>query len=296
MHARRPVVALFAIAVVFLADYLRGADQPFTVDVRGEGPPMLFLPGLTCPGAVWDETVAHYAKSYECHVFSLAGFAGTPAMDLEGGFLLRVRDALIAYIEDRNLARPVVVGHSLGGFLALGLGIDLGDDLGGLVIVDGLPFFPAAMNPAATVESTRAMAEQTRQQMAHSSMSREQLSQMQRGMLQSMVTAPEDRERALEWSLASDQATVAQAMYEMNTTDLRADLAKISVPTLVLGAWIGYRQYGATRESTEAIFRAQYSGLPGYRLAMTDHARHFIMLDDPEFLLGEIDGWLAERD
>ncbi|WP_197070533.1 alpha/beta fold hydrolase [Hymenobacter sp. DG25B] len=52
------------------------AHPSFTVRVVGKGQPVLLIPGLTCPGAVWDETVARYQSRYQCHVISLAGFGG----------------------------------------------------------------------------------------------------------------------------------------------------------------------------------------------------------------------------
>lgn len=48
----------------------------FEVTVTGHGRPVILLPGLTCPGAVWDATVARYRGQYQCHVVSLAGFGG----------------------------------------------------------------------------------------------------------------------------------------------------------------------------------------------------------------------------
>jgi len=40
---------------------------------------MILIPGLSCPGDVWDETVAHYKDRYQMHVLSLAGFRGRTA-------------------------------------------------------------------------------------------------------------------------------------------------------------------------------------------------------------------------
>src|SRR4051812_3944889 len=56
------------------------AHPEFTVTVTGHGPPILFIPGLSSPGSVWDHAVAHLASNHECHVLTLAGFAGTPAL------------------------------------------------------------------------------------------------------------------------------------------------------------------------------------------------------------------------
>ena len=98
---------------------------------------MLLIPGLASSGAVWDDTVKQLCGAHRCHVFTLAGFAGVPAQP--GPLLDDVDAALAAYIEQQHLKAPIVVGHSLGGFVALKLAIDHPADVGKLVIVDALP-------------------------------------------------------------------------------------------------------------------------------------------------------------
>src|SRR5688572_1970248 len=52
--------------------------KAFQVEVTGTGRPIVFIPGLGCPGEVWNETVAHLGEEdYQTHVLTLAGFAGT---------------------------------------------------------------------------------------------------------------------------------------------------------------------------------------------------------------------------
>src|SRR3954452_20806767 len=63
---------------------------PFVARVSGSGPPMILIPGLANGGNVWDGTVAHFQGRYECHVVTLAGFAGQPAIGEP--FLEKVRD------------------------------------------------------------------------------------------------------------------------------------------------------------------------------------------------------------
>ena len=119
----------------------------------------------------------------------------------------------------------------------------------------------------------------------------EQRQQMQVALFQTMITDPAKVALAAKWGAASDPNTIAQAMYEMLTTDLRPDLAHIKAPTLVIGTWIGLRQY-ATRERIEKNFHDQYAGLSGYKFVMSEKAKHFVMLDDPEFLFKELDSFL----
>ncbi|MET4075232.1 alpha/beta hydrolase [Hymenobacter sp. UYCo722] len=272
------------------------ADNParhpaFTVRVVGKGQPMLLIPGLTCPGAVWDETVAHYQRRYQCHIISLAGFGGAAAAaPLADPLLPAVRDQLLAYIKTQQLSRPTIVGHSLGGFLALALSAAQPEAIGPLVIVDSLPFLAAIQSPAATVETARPMAEQLRQQMKQG----HQSAATQRQMVAGLVTDTARQAQLMRWGSASDAPTVAQAMYDMYTIDLRNDIARIQQPVLVLGAWAAYAQYGSTKESTRAIFTRQYARLPQARIEMSEAGRHFLMYDDTAWFLAQADAFLKQ--
>jgi hypothetical protein len=50
----------------------------FGVEVSGAGRPVILIPGLGCPGSIWQATVAHLAPAAQVHVLTLAGFAGRP--------------------------------------------------------------------------------------------------------------------------------------------------------------------------------------------------------------------------
>lgn len=71
--------------------------------------------------AVWDDTVKQLCTRHRCHVFTHAGFAGVPAQS--GPLLDNVDAALATYIEQQHLQAHIVIGHSLGGFVALRLTI-----------------------------------------------------------------------------------------------------------------------------------------------------------------------------
>jgi pimeloyl-ACP methyl ester carboxylesterase len=259
--------------------------QPFGVRVTGHGPPMILIPGLASSGDVWNTTVAHEQDRFTCHVIELPGFAGRPR--IPAPMLATVRDALAGYIRDHHLDHPVIVGHSLGGFLALDLARSYPDLPGKLVIVDSLPFLPAASNPAATVESTRGFAEAIRTGVL--STPEAAFEQQERGTLATMITDPAQQEVALGWVMRSDRAAVADALVEIMTTDLRPQLGAITAPTLVIETWTGW---GAGRAPTEQNYARQYAELRGARLVVADTAKHFVMFDDPAFLFAQMDAFL----
>jgi len=299
MKTLAPLRALLIVLVLFAQALITQAapDQPaahpsFTVQVVGKGKPMLLIPGLTCPGAVWDETVAHYQKQYQCHVISLAGFGGQAAQaPVSEHFLQDVRDQLLAYVHTQKLTKPIVIGHSLGGFMALWMSTAEPTAIGPLVIVDSLPFLSAVQNPSLTAEQAKPMAEGMRQQMKQGKMSPAMARQMSAGL----ITDTARISQATRWSMASDPATVGQAMYDISTTDLRQDIARVQQPTLVLGAWAAYKDYGSTKESTRAIFAQQYAKLPQHRIEMSEAGKHFLMWDDTQWFFAQADAFLKQN-
>ncbi|MBC6609531.1 alpha/beta hydrolase [Hymenobacter sp. BT507] len=276
---------------LLVADSPAAAHPNFTVRVVGKGQPMLLIPGLTCPGAVWDETVAHYQKQYQCHIISINGFGGTPAPASTEHLLQNVRDQLLTYVKTQKLNKPVVVGHSLGGFMALWMSATQPDAVGPLVIVDSLPFLSAVQNPMLTAEAAKPMAEGVRQQVSRGHID----AATARQNSASLMTDTARIRQATAWSVASDPATVGQAMYDMYTTDLRPDVARIQQPVLVLGAWAAYKAYGSTKESTRAIFEQQYAKLPQHQIEMSEAGKHFLMWDDTQWFLAQSDAFLKQH-
>ena len=255
-------------------------------NVSGKGQPIILIPGLTSDGSVWKETIASMDKKYEFHVLTLPGFAGNPSIEnLTDNYLERMRDEIIAYTKKKKLKNPILIGHSLGGFLALSIAIKNPNLPSKLIIIDSLPYLPAIRNPAITPETAKAYAINYRKgMMAKGNLPLKKKKENQRSFLKWMIADPKKIDLAITWYLDSDNKTVAQAMYEMNTTDLRDQLDKIQTPVLVLGSWIAGKPYGATKNGALKSYKAQYIKLKQLRIDMSDKGKHFIMWDDPEFI------------
>ncbi|MEQ8426008.1 MAG: alpha/beta hydrolase, partial [Cyclobacteriaceae bacterium] len=216
-------------------------------------------------------------------------FAGQPALETDQ-YLLAMRDQIIDYIQSHKLNKPVMMGHSLGGFLSLWIASVQPDLVGDLIIVDALPFFPAIQNPEATPESMKPVAANMRKMMA--SATTEQVKQSQQYFLSTIATSPENLALIGKWGVESHQPTVAQAMYEMQTIDLRDQIEPVKSRVLVMGAWIAYKQYGVTHDSTMKNFATQYQKISSVDIKLTDTAKHFIMFDEPKWFYQQIDSFL----
>lgn len=266
--------------------HAQGAHASFDVTVAGRGPAMVLIPGLLSSGDVWRSTVQKYQDRYTLHTVTLAGFGGPPPVG--SPFLPRVRDEIINYIRVQKLGKPVIVGHSLGGFLAFWIASTAPELVGGVVAVDGVPFLPALGNPKATAESTAAQAAQMAS--IYATLSQEQLVAQSRMAMTAMITSPADVDVAMGWVAKSDARTTGIAVSELTTTDLREAVATITAPVLLIGA-IGAMPE-PMRPTAEQSYRAQVARLPGARVKMA-MTRHFIMFDDPAFLFAAIDELLA---
>src|SRR5690554_5118696 len=95
----------------------------FDVEIKGKGKPIILIPGLASSGKVWEETSDTLEKNFECHIFTLAGFANQKAISIENGYLPIIEKEIIKYIQNELNEKPILIGHSLGGFLSLSLAI-----------------------------------------------------------------------------------------------------------------------------------------------------------------------------
>lgn len=266
------------------------APKIIAVQVVGHGEPVIFIPGVATSGAVWDGTVQHLQDRYECHVITIAGFGGmAPAKTAH--LLEDVRDQIITYIRSQKLHKPTIVGHSLGGAIALAIGEHAPDLPGDIVSVDGLPFiagmrFPGVNDTATAREAVAAIRDSIEKQAVEQFTARRDVNSSL-----SHIRSEYDR-RIAQVCGQSDAATVAQARVEMFSADFRPQLGRIKCPILVLGALAGKLQNVPPR-MLEETYKKLYTNAPQTRFEFFPKARHYLMIDDPAGFYAALDQELA---
>ena len=268
------------------------AHPSFVVRVVGQGPPVLLLAGLGCSGRIWDATVARYSGSYQCHVVSLAGFAGNAP--IAEPLLPAARRELLTYVRSQHLRRPIVIGHSLGGFLALMLAAEAPAQFGQVVVLDALPFGIAASQPALTeAQAAQALPTPAALSQQFAAMPAPQFAQLQRQLLAPAITDTARLRALLAERLASDPATLGRASAEMLRTDLRPLLPRLALPVWVLGADATARQLlqqpAALPTTCYQTYVTQYAGTPHLTLVMHPSAHHFLLDDAPAWCWQQLD-------
>ena len=260
------------------------------VDAGTAGKPdVVLIPGMGSSRAVWDAEAKLLTPNYRLHLVQLNGFAGAPAGgNASGAILPGVVEELHAYIEATRL-HPAVVGHSMGGLLALMLADKYPADVRKLVIVDTLPFYALLYTPTATVEMMKPQAEILRQQIIATPA--DQFLAMQQTVVPQLVKNADGQKQVESFSMASDRAVFANAMAEDLQTDLRGDVSTIKTPTLMLFA-VDASSKQPDAAQYEMLVRSVYKPMPNVTLVKIDDSRHFIMYDQPAKMDAAIEAFL----
>ena len=272
---------------------VKAAAPAFNVTISGKGQPMLFIPGATCSGDEWKETVARYSSTHKCYVFTLAGYAGVPPL-AQGLYLETYKNQLIAYINNNHLDHVILVGHSIGGFLSMWIASELKERLTKVIIVDALPFYAAAMNPSAKTGFNEDNAKQLLGY--YDKLSDEQLKASQVKVAMGLCADSTKWDMIAGWGAKSDRKTMAYSMNEMMGNDLRQTIAAINVPVLVMAAFAPsplYPQFSA--EYVQQMYTQQYQQCKTCAVHVTPSAKHFIMYDAPSWYFNEIDTFISAR-
>ena len=248
----------------------------FTVEVRGQGPDVILIPGLGSSRDVWSAQAEALAATHRLHLVQLNGFAGQPVGAPAGQVIQPVVDELAQYIEANDLEQPAIIGHSMGGLTGLMLARQHPSDVGRLMIVDALPFFGGMFGPQVTVASVEPQARGMRDQI--SAMDDVSFAAQQNGGITRLVKTESRRAEVVAWSVASDRATFAGAMYEVLTTDMRPEVASIQTPITVVYA---YDAAMGPEAMIDGLYRGQYAPAPHVSFVRVDGSYHFIMLDQP---------------
>ncbi|MBO0591319.1 alpha/beta hydrolase [Cellulophaga sp. E16_2] len=268
------LVALLALNVSLT---LKAQEYPFKVNVVGKGNPILLFPGFTCTGAVWNAVVQDLSKNYECHVFTFAGFGDVPA--IETPWLAEIKNGVSEYIIANKLKKPTAIGHSLGGSLALWMATEK-EQFSNIILIDALTSTGALMMPNFKSEFISYDNPYNAQLLQ---MNSQEFSAMALQMAQGMTVNADKIQQIVDWMLQADRNTYVNGYTDLLKLDLRDAVTTIKTPITILAATQPYGE-----ETARKTYQEQYKNLEDYTLKFAGKSAHFIMFDQPKWLIREL--------
>ena len=254
------------------------------------GTPMIFIPGLASGAWAWQDATRQFMADHVVYVVTLPGFDGSAARP--GKPMAAALASLDALITTRKLARPVLVGHSLGGTLAIAYAEQHPGSVGAIVALDGLPVFPGTEQMPATARSD--MAEGIKARMA--GVTREGFAAQQVQYMRGVgVTDISRADELAKLSARSDPDATISYMADTLALDLRAELPKITAPVLLLSPYFAAdaAQGGPSDSAKADYYRSLMAGTAHLKVVSIAPARHFAMFDQPQQVVDAIRAFLA---
>jgi pimeloyl-ACP methyl ester carboxylesterase len=296
MKRRGFIVAALVLPLSWLAPAQVAQAKAFqsnriSVTTIGKGPAVVLIHGLSSSRDVWAGTVAA-VPGYRYHLVQINGFAGNTAAGNAGGgpFLAPVAEEIARYIKDRKLKNPALIGHSMGGSLAMMVAARHPEAASKVMVVDMLPFMGAMFGPpGSSAEALAPVAAQIRDRMAASA--GEERRKTIEATIATMIKTEHLRAAPLDHALTSDAGVSARGMHDLIVTDLRPELKAIKVPLTVL--YVRPPSAPITDAQMDVFYKMSFANAPQATLKRIPGSYHFIMLDEPAVFAAEVKAFLA---
>lgn len=247
----------------------RGGGPGLHLVERGaHGPALVFLHYFAGSARAWDGVVARLAGGYRCVAVDLRGH-GASAAPRDDHTLADGADDVAAAIDRLAIGAYALVGHSMGGKIALALAARRPPGLGAVVLVAPSPPTPEPMTGA---ERERLLA-------AHGD--RVEAAETARRIV-ARPLAPAARERVIEDNLRTAPSAWRAWLERGSREDVSAAMRGVAVPTLVLA--------GAADPviPPELLAREVVARVRGARLVTLPGVGHLVPLEAPAAVAGAI--------
>lgn len=121
---------------------------PLTCDCRGHGNPLLlFVHGWTCRRAYWSPQLDYFGTTHAVAAPDLPGHGESSCGDRNCWGVEPFARDIVACVDALAPEKVVLIGHSMGGAVALEAALRLNDKVAGVVLVDTFVIDYGGLNP-----------------------------------------------------------------------------------------------------------------------------------------------------
>lgn len=266
-----------------LAAISMAQNPAIVVEKNGKGAPVIFLPGFTCPGKVWNQTIENLKGNNQHFIVSYAGFGGIAPIKMP--WYETIKKELIKYIQEQKLQNITIIGHSMGGTLALDIASEIPNLVSKLVVVDGLPCMRDLMMPGVSADQIQYKSAYNEQLLK---MNDESFLKNATMFSKSMTNKADKVDILIDWSIKADRETYVYGYTDLLKTDIRPALSKITAQVMVLGASF------PAKDMVEKTLNKQFENLPNKTIEVVPDSRHFIFFDQPEWFYNKVNSFISK--
>lgn len=256
---------------------------PLHIEMQGQGPDLVLLHGWGLHGGVWESLLPRFAAHFRVTRVDLPGHGLSRAMPMSS-VLSEVAGEVLASVPEH----AVWLGWSLGGLIAQRAALDAPRRLRGLILANTTPRFvtapdwPEAMPPEQLQEFAAGLGQDYKETLQRF------LSLQVRGAEAARAALRQLRD-ALFVRGEPDGASLAIGLELLRTSDLRAELARIASPTLVIAG-------GYDRLTPPGASVALAQSIPGARLQLIPKSAHAPFLSHVEDFIAAVTGFMQGLD
>ncbi|HMO58581.1 MAG TPA: alpha/beta hydrolase [Roseiflexaceae bacterium] len=238
-------------------------QQVVHYEIIGRGRPVLFLHGWLGSWRYWFPTMSVIGRQFRTYSFDFWGF-GDSRRTTTDETIQNYSDQVIRFLDELGIDKVPLVGHSMGGMVALKTAIDHPDRISSVAAV-GAPIVGSSLSPLLKL---------TRQPQVAYAFAR--LPWLRRFMFRHFLGATRDPavHEVLDDSVKASSTTLNRAVVSMGNTDLRPELAQLCVPTLIV--------HGSRDEIVNPDQVRLFTNHPLAQVELIRNSRHFPFLDEPD--------------
>jgi len=264
---------LFTLIFLSTISMLYSQNSNLTISKNGQGEDQIILiSGLACKNEIWNQTIDSLSKNATIYAIDYYEDKNSELTTIE-----QVTNQIIDWTINQKIKDPTIIGHSLGGAIALNVAFKIPNNIANLIILDAYPSIVALSNLDFKVNPKNDCSAFVKQ---FTSMTEEQFKNIQSTNLTQMTIKPLERQKLLDWLIHCDRVNYALLLCDYLNTDIRENIRSINCPTLILAS--------KSMKSFEKNIDYQYKNLEQYKIIYSKNGLHFLMFDDYSWYINKI--------
>ncbi len=252
---------LLLLGLILFSATTAASQESELLEGRGEFE-MVLIHGLGSNNEVWDLIKPYLSGTFKVAVFELSGHGKT--QPISDPTISKEVARLEQFIKDTGFAYPTLVGHGMGGMIALEYTLDHPVDVHRLIMMDSGPVQLASIDQKNDVA----------QQLLNN------YDRFVAGRYSAMSPMPDITDQVVDAALKTDSASFISLLMSSFDYDKTQQLGSLTVPLLVVGSELLFPNPSQTKAILSQIGFSYARALSFKRIGKTGH---FMMLERPVY-------------